>query len=104
MNLIQDMPGAKKCTKYKRTDFLVASSRGKQLSGRNGGKGKKPIVKSNSKAFYKSTKSTESPMGDPSLAPVVINRQLSSLQRDSFSDSSISDGSEHDLIIDTMMS
>lgn len=112
MSLIQNMEGADKCTKYKRTNFLVAASRGKQSAGsssKSSGKTKKQLStgKSNSKAFYKSSVKgieSSSPMGDPSLAPVVINRQLSSLQRDSSSDSSLSDSSEHDLVIDTLLS
>lgn len=119
MSLIQDMEGADKCNKYKRTDFLMATSRGGGQGGGGGGKipskgstttnsnskRKKPSAKGlgSTKAFYKTTKRETSTPSDPSLAPVVINRQLSSLQRDSSSDGSSSDdSSEPDLVIDTM--
>ena len=107
MNLIQAMDGAEKCTKYKKADFQLSASRGKQLSSlAKGSRGKKSLgsSKTHSNAFYKSGKLPDSQLGDPSLAPVVINRQLSNLLPDLSSDSSSSDCSEHDLVIDTMVS
>lgn len=105
LNLIQTMSNAEKCTKYKPTHFQQALTRGKQQSSSTvRGKGRKiGIVKSQPKTFYKSQIRALSPPGDPSLAPVMINRQLSSLQRDSSSSiSSCSDNeSDSQLIIDT---
>ena len=107
MSLIQNMTGADKCTKYKRTNFLMATSRSKQSSkgSKTGTGGSSKKAKTSSKPFYRSTRES---LGDASLAPLVINQQLPC--RDFMSSSEGEDTTSHSehstggLVIDTLMS
>ena len=87
LNLIQNLPDADKCTKFKRMSFegpLKRSAKSKTSgtkkklqkfsAAKSGKKGISP------KPFYATpAKGPTSPLGDPSLAPVIVNRQLSTL-------------------------
>ena len=125
LNIIQNMPSARLCMKYKRTEFeqprsmkrtgpaATGTKTKKPALGTGGGTAKKKAAPSKSrssdvkkpptggnttsKAFYL-TRDPDSPLGDRSLAPVMYNQQLSGLHigMDSSSMSSSSDDSDSD--------
>lgn len=114
LNLIQNLPEAEKCSKFKRMSFEGPLKR--STKSKTGGTKKKlqklSTMKSvkkgmSPKPFYATpSKGPTSPLGDPSLAPVIVNRQLSSLGLGLDSSSGLSSdsdesGSESDkLVID----
>lgn len=100
LNLIQNMEDAEMCTKYKRMSFQQPLSRGKQpgvgaRTGRKGGNAQKLGATSSKEKAEKS--------GDPSLAPVMVNRQLSSHLQNSSSDLSYDSDSDIDLLLDAIL-
>jgi hypothetical protein len=86
LNLIQMLENADKCTKYKPTVFQQPLARGKNTTV-------KKVAGSSAKSKAKPIKASNSPLGDPSLAPVALTH-LSSLH--DLSTSLSSDASDND--------
>ena len=100
------LPGAEKCTKYKPIQFQQPITRGKSSTNATRKTNSKVNkVKPNNTAVKQIPSATTaiSPIGDPSLAPVGLINQLTSLHE--YSSSSLSSNfsdSDSNLVIDNV--